>query len=1137
MSSFVHLHVHSQYSLLDGAGRIKDLVSSAAKLGMPAIALTDHGNMYGAVEFYKAAKARGIKPIIGCEVYVAPGSRFDKKASDNERYYHLVLLAENQAGYRNLIELVSKAYTEGFYYKPRIDKEILAAHSGGLIGLSACIAGEVPALILKNDIAAAESVAREYAEIFGPGNFFIELQDHNMPEQKLSNPILIDIAKRLDLPIVATNDLHYIHRSDAESHDVLLCIQTGKHVSDTDRMKFPSAEFYLKTAEEMAELFAESPEALSNTCLIAERCQVAFEFGSLRLPGFPLPDGITVDDHLQELCHENLPRRYPALSPEVTERLEYELGVIRSMGFSGYFLIVWDFIRHARQHGIPVGPGRGSAAGSIVAYLLGITNIDPLRYGLLFERFLNPERVTMPDIDIDFCYERRSEVIDYVAEKYGADHVAQIITFGSMKAKAAIRDAGRALGVPYAEVDRVAKLIPSVLNITLEEALASNQELKNLYDQDAVAGRILFTAIAIEGAPRNASTHAAGLVITQEPVTCQVPVQTGTEKFLVTQFDKNYIEELGFLKMDLLGLRTLTVISDAVAMAKVSQGAEIDIDAIPLVDHLTCAMLQRGETAGVFQLESGGMTKLVKDLRPKRFEDLIPLVALYRPGPLGSGMVEDFIQGRHGKKVVTYQHPLLEPILRETFGVILYQEQVMQIASTLGGFTLGQADLLRRAMGKKKLDVLAAQRERFLTGTTERGVEASIAGEVFDLMEKFADYGFNKSHSAAYALVAYQTAYLKAHYPAEFMAAMLSSVMEDTEKMAALILACRQMKIRILPPDINRSDAKFSVENGAIRFALSGIKSVGGGAVENILAVRSDTGAFCSLPDFCSRVNLRVVNRRVLESLIKSGSFDFTGNTRTNLLPSLPEAMSQATARRARNAGPGISLFGEEVCPELESPECRQEQGPPSSEALAMEKEATGVYLTGHPLDEYADVLTSVSKISTVLANPPSPGHSIKVAGIMSGVRRSQTKNGDGMCQLSLEDKTGSVEVLLFPKVYAKYLTRVDSLQPVVVSGQLGNKEGGVKIIADSLSILNNRQKVSEVRIQIDTKNCDDAFYQRLQKVIANYQGGCEVIFTFPEHNLMLRVGLQHWIDPSAEALHAIEEVVGAGNVKTKTQV
>lgn len=1131
MSGFVHLHVHSQYSLLDGAGRIKDLVSSAAKFNMPAIALTDHGNMYGAVEFYKAAKACGIKPIIGCEVYISPGSRFDKKASDNERYYHLVLLAENQVGYRNLIELVSKAYTEGFYYKPRIDKELLAAHREGLIGLSACIAGEVPALILKEDISAAEAAARQYAEIFGPDNFFIELQDHNMPEQMQSNPILIGIAQRLGLPLVATNDLHYIRRSDAESHDVLLCIQTGKHVADSARMKFPSSEFYLKTAEEMTELFSETPEALANTCRIAERCQVAFEFGTLHLPEFPLPEAITADEYLRKLCREGLVKRYPTASPEVLDRLDYELGVIQSMGFPGYFLIVWDFILYAKQQGIPVGPGRGSSAGSIVAYLLEITNIDPLRYGLLFERFLNPERVSMPDIDIDFCYERRSEVIEYVAKTYGADHVAQIITFGSMKAKAAIRDAGRALGVPYAEVDRVAKLVPSVLNITLAEALATNQELKNLCNEDAAAGRILSTAVAIEGAPRNASTHAAGLVITKEPVTCQVPVQTGTEKFLVTQFDKNYIEELGFLKMDLLGLRTLTVISDAVAMIKVSHGVEIDIDAIPLEDRITCKILQRGETAGVFQLESDGMTKLVKDLHPERFEDLIPLVALYRPGPLGSGMVEDFIQGRHGKKVVTYQHPLLEPILRETFGVILYQEQVMQIASTLGGFTLGQADLLRRAMGKKKLEILAAQRERFLTGAAERSVEASIAVDVFDLMEKFADYGFNKSHSAAYALVAYQTAYLKAHHPAEFMAAILSSVMEDTEKMAALILACRQMKLTILPPDINHSQAKFSVAKGAIRFGLSGIKSVGGGAVENILAIRCEAGSYCSLDDFCSRVNLRVSNRRVIESLLKSGAFDFTGIPRSDLLSSLPETLSKAAARRDRNASPGISLFGEEVYLEIELSGPQQDSAPPSSEILAMEKEVTGVYLTGHPLDAYADVLKAVGKISTLLNNPPPPGHSVKLAGIIGSVRKTQTKSGDGMCQLSLEDSTGSVEVVLFPKVYAKYLTRLDCNQAVVISGQAGTKEGGVKIIADSLSILDRRHKVSQIRIQIDTQKCDDLFYQRLQKVLASHHGGSEVVFVFPEYGLKLSIDLQYWIEATAEALQAIEEVVGAGKV------
>ena len=816
---------------------------------MTAIALTDHGNMYGAVEFYKQAKKCGVKPIIGCEVYIAPRSRFDKVAGEGEAYYHLVLLAENQTGYSHLVELVSRAYTEGFYYKPRIDRELLAEHHEGLIALSACIAGEVPSLLLKGDWDGAEAAARSYSEIFGRDNFFIELQDHGIPEQQESNPKLVELARKLGIGLVATNDIHYIDKADAEPHDVLLCIQTGKCVEDTGRMKFPTAEFYLKTREEMAALFPELPEALDNTGRIAERCQVDFEFGVLHLPDFPLPEGETAAQYLRKLCLDGMRRRYPEAGQAERERLDYELSVIETMGFSSYFLIVWDFVRHAREEKIPVGPGRGSAAGSIVAYLLGITNIDPLKYGLLFERFLNPERVSMPDIDIDFCYVRRGKIIEYVASRYGADHVAQIITFGTLAARAAIKDVGRALSISYGEVDRLAKLVPSVLNITLKDALSMSHDLKNAYNSEPNAKKILDLAMALEGLPRHASTHAAGLVIARDSLICHVPVQNSADGFITTQFDKDCIEEIGFLKMDLLGLRTLTVIGDAIELIRASRNEQVDIDAIPLEDAATCAMLSRGETVGVFQMESAGMTNLVRELQPERFEDLIPLVALYRPGPLNSGMVEDFVQGRHGKKQTAYQHPLLEPILRDTFGVILYQEQVMQIASAMGGFTMGQADLLRRAMGKKKQEVLAAQRERFLAGAAGNGVTPAVANEVFDLMEKFGGYGFNKSHSAAYALVAYQTAYLKAHYPAEFMAATLTSVMSDSDKIGYFIEECRKQGIAILPPDINRSSLSFSVENGSIRFGLAAVKNVGEGAIESILQARGDAG-FKSLVDF-----------------------------------------------------------------------------------------------------------------------------------------------------------------------------------------------------------------------------------------------------------------------------------------------
>ncbi|MBP2633861.1 MAG: polymerase alpha subunit, partial [Firmicutes bacterium] len=784
IEQFVHLHVHTEYSLLDGASRIEELTQKAKELNMPAIAITDHGSMYGVIDFYKSAKKNGIKPIIGCEVYLAPKSRFDRMAIDGETYYHLILLAENQTGYQNLIKMVSLAYSEGFYYKPRVDKELLREYSEGIICLSACIAGDVPSAIIRDDNNRAEELVKEYIDIFGKEHFFIEIQDHGIPEEKKANLILVELAKKYDVGLVATNDLHYINKSDSEFHDVLLCIQMGKTVDDENRMKFPNDQFYLKSAQEMKQLFHAYEGAIENTVKIAERCNVEFTFGHLHLPTFPVPEGISDVAYLRQLCEQNLPRRYVQITQIIRERLDYELAVIKKMGYDSYFLIVWDFIKYARENNIAVGPGRGSAAGSIVAYLLSITDIDPLKYDLLFERFLNPERVTMPDIDIDFCYVKREKVIEYVVERYGKERVAQIITFGTMAAKGAIRDVGRALNMAYSEVDRVAKMIPNELGITLAKALKHNQELQNVYNEEPPVKKLIDLAMQVEGLPRHASTHAAGVVIARNPLTSYVPVQTSSDGFAVTQYDKDRVEELGLLKMDFLGLRTLTVISDALELIKDSRGITVDMEAIDLEDEKAAKMLASGDTGGVFQMESGGMTNLVKELRPEGFADLIPLVALYRPGPLGSGMVADFINGRHGKKEVTYMHPLLEPILKETFGVILYQEQVMKIVQVLAGFSLGQADLLRRAMGKKKHSILAAQKENFLNGAKTNNIDIELAKEIFDLLAHFADYGFNKSHSAAYALVAYQTAYLKAHYPQEFMAAMLSSVMATNDKIS-----------------------------------------------------------------------------------------------------------------------------------------------------------------------------------------------------------------------------------------------------------------------------------------------------------------------------------------------------------------
>ncbi len=1129
MVDFVHLHVHSEYSLLDGAGRIGDLVHRAQEAGMPAVALTDHGNMYGAVEFYKQAKKCGIKPVIGCEVYIAPRSRFDKAAVEGESYYHLVLLAETQAGYCQLVELVSRAYTEGFYYKPRIDKELLLAHHEGLIGLSACIAGEVPSLILKGDMAGAEAVAREYSEIFGPDNFFIEIQDHGIPEQQESNPKLIELARKLGIGLVATNDIHYIDRADADAHDVLLCIQTGKCVEDVGRMKFPSPEFYLKTGDEMSELFSAYPDALANTCRIAERCQVDFEFGNLHLPDFPVPEGTTADDYLRELCEGALPVRYPEAGPVERERLDYELSVIQSMGFSSYFLIVWDFVRFARESRIPVGPGRGSAAGSIVAYLLVITNIDPLKYGLLFERFLNPERVTMPDIDIDFCYVRRGKIIEYVAARYGADHVAQIITFGTMAARAAIRDVGRALNVSFGEVDRIAKLVPTVLNITLKEALAMSQEMKGLYEKDPTARKILDLAMTLEGLPRHASTHAAGLVIAKDSLNCQVPVQSSADGFITTQFDKDCIEEIGFLKMDLLGLRTLTVIGDAVDMIRQHRGLDIDMEKIPLDDAAACEMLTRGETVGVFQMESGGMTNLVRELRPRHFEDLIPLVALYRPGPLNSGMVEDFVRGRHGTKKAVYQHPMLEPILRDTFGVILYQEQVMQIASTMGGFTLGQADLLRRAMGKKKHEVLAAQRERFLAGASERGVTPTVANEVFSLMEKFADYGFNKSHSAAYALVAYQTAYLKAHYPEEFMAAMLTSVMSDSDRVGYFIEECRKHGIRILPPDINRSGLSFSVEANAIRFGLAGVKNVGEGAIDSILKGRAE-GDFKSLVDFCERIDMRLVNKRVIESLIKCGAFDSTGWRRSQLLAVSEQAVDLAMARQRDKANGQMGLFGDEPTESFQELTLPDLDELPKQQILAMEKEMTGFFVTGHPLDEYREQLRGMVPISALTSTECTDAQTVQIAGIVMAAKRIPTKNGETMCFVTLEDFTGSVEVIVFPRTFERAGPLLTPDRPVVVSGRVSITDEKVKVIAESVKLL-GQQRAKEVRVRIRKEQETPEVFERLKEVFAACRGETTVFLQLLDQRRLIKTDKNYWINPSPMTVKKIEDILGPGSV------
>jgi len=1128
--NFVHLHVHTEYSLLDGSGRIDSLVAKAAQLGMPAVAITDHGTMYGVVDFYKAAKKCGIKPIIGCEVYVAPRSRFERNAVEGESYYHLILLAENDQGYRNLVELVSRANLEGFYYKPRIDFELLKEYHEGLICLSACIAGEIPARLLKGDHEGAEKILSDYQDLFGPEHFFLELQDHDMPEQKRVNILLLELSKKHSVGLVATNDIHYINKKDAECHDVLLCIQTGKMVDDPGRMRFPNNEFYLKDAQEMGQLFAAYPEAMANTCRIAERCDVTLDFDQRYLPEFPVPNGLSPDDYLRQLCEDALPVRYQPVTESVRERMEYELSVIFKMGFSGYFLVVWDFINYARAQNIPVGPGRGSAAGSIVSYLLKITNIDPLKYGLLFERFLNPERITMPDIDIDFCYVRRGKIIEYVARRYGADRVAQIITFGTMAAKGAIRDVGRALNMSYGDVDRIAKLIPNELGITLNKALRTSAELKNAYDKEEEVHKLLDLAIAVEGLPRHASTHAAGLVIAKEPLTHYVPLQNSAEGFPTTQYDKDRIEELGLLKMDLLGLRTLTVIGDTLTILAQSRGISLNIDSIPLEDEKTCQQLTNGSTAGVFQMESSGMTNLVRELKPEGFIDLIPLVALYRPGPLGSGMVKDFIDGRHGVKKVTYVHPHLEPILADTFGVILYQEQVMQIAAVLGGFTLGQADLLRRAMGKKKPEVIAGQRAAFLAGASARGVETSIATEIFDLMAKFADYGFNKSHSAAYALVAYQTAYLKAHYPCEFMAALLSSIMDVSDKVGFYIEECKRMGIRILPPDINASKAGFTVDEKAIRFGLAAVKNVGENAIQNITAVRDDTGKFNSLVDFCSRIDMRVVNKRVIESLIKCGAFDSLGAKRSQFIAILDRAADIAASRQKDSASGQIGLFGEETLQSVDEIQLPDIDEFLPEEILALEKEITGFYVTGHPLDRYRSKMSSLTPIDAIVNQQVTDGQNVKIGGMIVSAKRINTKNGDMMCFATIEDFTGQIEVVIFPRVFAQANRLLAPDLPIIVTGRVNASEETAKVIANEIASLDTAGPEIRVKIRSDQENTQ--VFTALKQVFKQFSGDIPVYLTLTHSRRVIKTERQFWMNGSSSGLAAIEGILGENTAK-----
>lgn len=1070
---FVHLHVHSEYSLLDGSCRIKDLIAKTKELNMKAIAITDHGVMYGVIDFYKEAVAQGIKPIIGCEIYVAPRSMQDREYGIDNENYHLVLLAKDMTGYKNLMKIVTVASIEGFYYKPRVDREFLKEHSEGLIALSACLAGEVPSYILRGEYEKAKEAALFYDSIFGRGNFYLELQDHGILEQQKVNKELIRLSKETGIPLVATNDVHYLEKKDAKAHEVLLCIQTGKTIDDEDRMSFPTDEFYLKSPEEMENLFSCCKEAIENTEKIADMCNVEFEFNKTKLPKYDLPEGVDSCEYLRNLCYEGLYKRYKNPSKEVIERLDYELSVIEQMGYVDYFLIVWDFIKFAKDNGIMTGPGRGSAAGSLVAYTLGITNIDPIKYNLLFERFLNPERVSMPDIDSDFCYERRQEVIDYVVKKYGKDNVAQIITFGTMAARAVIRDVGRALNYPYAEVDVIAKMIPFELGMTIDKALSLNPELKARYENEEKVKQLIDISRSLEGLPRHASTHAAGVVISKEPLVNYVPLQKN-EDSIVTQFPMTTLEELGLLKMDFLGLRTLTVIRDTIEMVEKNRGVTIDFDSMEYDDPKVYELISKGETEGVFQLESSGMKQFMAELKPKNLEDIIAGISLYRPGPMDQ--IPRYLANKNHPESIVYDHPLLKPILDVTYGCMVYQEQVMQIVRDVAGYSLGRSDLVRRAMAKKKMDVMEQERKNFIYGIVDEegnvivpgalrnGLDEATANKLFDEMLDFANYAFNKSHAAAYAVIAYQTAYLKRYYPVEFMAALLNSFVDNLDKVAFYVQVCRKMGIKVLPPDINESDSYFTVVEDKIRFGLSAVKNVGLNMTMEIVSERERNGKFKSVVDFFERMQDSQLNKKAVESLIKAGAFSSFGVRRSQLLSAYDKLMENIKKNRNNNLNGQISLFGEVEQTHGVGFEFPDLEEFPKSRLLSMEKETLGLYISGHPLEEYMEDIPKITNATTLdfkvseeeMFQPKlQDNQEVVIAGVIATKKIKFTKNNNIMAFVTIEDLYGTVEVIVFPTVYEKYSSIIKEDNPVVVRGKVSLKEEEEpKILCDEIKPL-----------------------------------------------------------------------------------
>ena len=1143
--SFVHLHTHTAYSLLDGEGTIPKLIERAKELGQTAMAITDHGNMYGVIDFYECAKQNGIKPIIGCEVYVAARSRFDKVHELDSQSCHLILLAENDVGYHNLMKLVSAGFIEGFYYRPRIDMDILREHNEGIIALSACMSGVLSRQLLSGNYDEAKRRAQEFLDIFGRDRYFIEIQDHGIFEQKKLNRDLISIARELNIDIVATNDIHYTLKRDAEYQDVLMCIQMGKTVDDEDRMKMDCDQLYLKSEEEMTELFSYIPEALENTQKIADRCNVEIEFGKFHLPKFEIPNGLTAYEYLKQLVYRGMRERYPNADESVVSRMQYELDTISQMGYVDYFLIVWDFIHYAKSHGIPVGPGRGSAAGSVVAYCLHITDVDPIKYSLIFERFLNPERVSMPDIDIDFCYVRRGEVIDYVNRKYGSDNVAQIVTFGTMAARLAIRDVGRALNIPYGRVDEVAKQVPNELKMTIKKALTVNYKLKELYDSSAEIKKLIDTAIELEGLPRHTSTHAAGVVITSGGIGNFVPLQKNDD-VITTQFTMTTIERLGLLKMDFLGLRTLTVIQDAVMHIKQAHGADVNIENLDMDDAAVYEMISRGETDGVFQLESGGMKQFMKELKPTSIEDIIAGISLYRPGPMDS--IPMYVANKNNPSMVKYKHPMLEHILNMTYGCIVYQEQVMQIVRELGGYSLGRADLVRRAMSKKKADVMQKERQNFIYGTDEggvhvdgavaRGIDEKTAASIFDEMMDFASYAFNKSHAAAYAVVAYRTAWLKCHYPVEFFAALLTSFIDNASKISKYIEVVKRLGIEMLPPSINKSGKDFSVDNGCLRFGLAAVKNVGGAVVDEIAAERETGGDFIGLTDFCKRMVSRKMNKRVVESLIKCGAFDEFGLKRAQLFRAYERVMDDAQYA-AKNTMPGqldmFSMMSGEAERNADNFEgCREF---PETELLAMEKESIGMYVSGHPLDSKAAAVraASTASISDIIENEDKRfniGSQVTVSGIITKVRNQLTKKGDMMRYVEFEDLTASMEVIIFPGQLRRFADIAVEGSIVTISGNLDiSDDAPPKLRLEDMRMLDETAR-KRARLYLRLDSTDTVVLNEVKRILKAESGDVSVVIKYSDNGQVVAAPKSMMVKRNDERTEILKKLLGDENVR-----